>query len=286
MVGAPLRDASSSIPLPLTRCNQSTTLHRCPRSNPCLQFDAAPTLDSDAAVAAYLTDILEANDPALLAAALGDIARARGMSEIAKASGPTRTLDLDLKDLELSFAHTHARMATVSQICNYSVALSGAVLAAVVAVATSSITMPLRVFLVLPLPFFVFALLTLREDLLLAHHDLYIYSLRARCLRSAGLEVTDSFFRLLPDTKHAKAGRLLVYLTALRYSPVVMVLVPCILWYSANAKLLVSWTGVVDAILLLTNLILAGVLAIGMQRVLQLHRRVEVLVPNEVKRRY
>ena len=33
---------------------------------------------------------LEANDPALLAAALGDIARARGMSEIAKASGLTR----------------------------------------------------------------------------------------------------------------------------------------------------------------------------------------------------
>ncbi len=54
------------------------------------EFDAAKVLDSDAAVAAYLTDILEANDPALLAAALGDIARARGMSEIAKASGLTR----------------------------------------------------------------------------------------------------------------------------------------------------------------------------------------------------
>jgi probable addiction module antidote protein len=33
---------------------------------------------------------LEDNDPALLAAALGDIARARGMTEIAKASGLTR----------------------------------------------------------------------------------------------------------------------------------------------------------------------------------------------------
>jgi probable addiction module antidote protein len=54
------------------------------------EFDAAPYLDSEAAVAAYLTDILEANDPSLLAAALGDIARARGMSEIAKASGLTR----------------------------------------------------------------------------------------------------------------------------------------------------------------------------------------------------
>jgi len=54
------------------------------------EFDAAPYLDSKAAIAAYLTDILEANDPALLAAALGDIARARGMNEIAKASGLTR----------------------------------------------------------------------------------------------------------------------------------------------------------------------------------------------------
>ena len=39
------------------------------------EFDASQTLDRDAAVAAYLTDILEANDPAFLAAALGDIAR-------------------------------------------------------------------------------------------------------------------------------------------------------------------------------------------------------------------
>ena len=53
-------------------------------------FDAAPYLDNDEAIAAYLTDILAANDSALLAAALGDIARARGMSEIAKASGITR----------------------------------------------------------------------------------------------------------------------------------------------------------------------------------------------------
>ncbi len=54
------------------------------------EFDATPYLDSEVAVAAYLTDILEANDSALLASALRDIARARGMSEIAKASGLTR----------------------------------------------------------------------------------------------------------------------------------------------------------------------------------------------------
>lgn len=54
------------------------------------EFDATPYLDSKESIAAYLTDILEANDSALLAAALGDIARARGMTEIARASGLTR----------------------------------------------------------------------------------------------------------------------------------------------------------------------------------------------------
>ncbi|NOT23526.1 MAG: putative addiction module antidote protein [Nitrospiraceae bacterium] len=54
------------------------------------EFDTAPYLGSEAAIATYLTDVLEANDPALLAFALGDIARARGMSEITKASGLSR----------------------------------------------------------------------------------------------------------------------------------------------------------------------------------------------------
>lgn len=53
-------------------------------------FDPAEHLNDDEDIAAYLTVILEDNDPALLAAALGDIARARGMTEIAKASGITR----------------------------------------------------------------------------------------------------------------------------------------------------------------------------------------------------
>jgi probable addiction module antidote protein len=53
-------------------------------------FDPAQYLDSDEAVAQYLTAILEEDNPGLLAAALGDIARARGMTEIAKASGLAR----------------------------------------------------------------------------------------------------------------------------------------------------------------------------------------------------
>ena len=50
-------------------------------------FDGSTYLNSEEAIAAYLTDILEANDAGLLASALGDIARARGMTEIAKSSG-------------------------------------------------------------------------------------------------------------------------------------------------------------------------------------------------------
>lgn len=54
------------------------------------EFDMTEHLDSEQAIAEYLTVLLEENDPAALADALGSIARARGMSEIAKASGLTR----------------------------------------------------------------------------------------------------------------------------------------------------------------------------------------------------
>ena len=54
------------------------------------EFDAAEYLDNEVTIAAYLTDIIEANDASLLASALGNIARARGMTEIARAAGITR----------------------------------------------------------------------------------------------------------------------------------------------------------------------------------------------------
>ena len=56
------------------------------------RWDAADHLKDDADCAAYLQAILEEDgaDEKLIAAALGDIARARGMTEIAKAAGITR----------------------------------------------------------------------------------------------------------------------------------------------------------------------------------------------------
>lgn len=53
-------------------------------------FDMAEHLDSDEAIAQYLSMVLEENDPAELTHALGTIARARGMTEVARASGLTR----------------------------------------------------------------------------------------------------------------------------------------------------------------------------------------------------
>ena len=50
-------------------------------------FDAARYLDSDEAIAEYMSAILEANDPDLLLLALGDVARAKGMAQVAKEAG-------------------------------------------------------------------------------------------------------------------------------------------------------------------------------------------------------
>ena len=76
------------------------------------EFDFSEHLESQQAIAEYLTVVLEANDPSLLAAALGDIARARGMSEIAKASGITR--EALYKALR---PDAQPRFDTISRVC-------------------------------------------------------------------------------------------------------------------------------------------------------------------------
>ncbi len=50
-------------------------------------WDAAEHLKSDEEITAYLEAALEDGDPAPVAAALGDIARAKGMTEIAREAG-------------------------------------------------------------------------------------------------------------------------------------------------------------------------------------------------------
>jgi probable addiction module antidote protein len=53
-------------------------------------FDPAEYLDTPEGVAAYMTEALETHDPAFVADALGVIARARGMSEVAREAGVSR----------------------------------------------------------------------------------------------------------------------------------------------------------------------------------------------------
>src|SRR5437763_15593577 len=51
------------------------------------RWDAAEHLKTKEDIAAYLDAVLEDGDPDLLKAALGDIARAKGMTELARAAG-------------------------------------------------------------------------------------------------------------------------------------------------------------------------------------------------------
>jgi probable addiction module antidote protein len=50
-------------------------------------FDIAKHLDDDIAVANYMSAILDMNDSDLLLAALNNVARAKGMAQVAKDSG-------------------------------------------------------------------------------------------------------------------------------------------------------------------------------------------------------
>lgn len=76
------------------------------------EFDVAEYLESEEDMAAYLTTVLEEDDPGLLAAALGDIARARGMSQVAKDSGIAR--EALYKALRPG---SEPRFETISRVC-------------------------------------------------------------------------------------------------------------------------------------------------------------------------
>ena len=53
-------------------------------------WDVSEDLETEEDISAYLNAITEEGDPALLQAALGDVARARGMTSIAKEAGVSR----------------------------------------------------------------------------------------------------------------------------------------------------------------------------------------------------
>jgi probable addiction module antidote protein len=75
-------------------------------------FDMADYLDDDAAVAEYLSQVLTDGDDSELAHALGHIAKARGMTQIAKDAGIGRE-----SPYEALRADAHPRFDTVSRVC-------------------------------------------------------------------------------------------------------------------------------------------------------------------------
>ena len=54
------------------------------------RWDPAEYLDSPESIAAYLEAAFDEGDPSLIAAALGDIARAKGMAQVARDAGLSR----------------------------------------------------------------------------------------------------------------------------------------------------------------------------------------------------
>ena len=76
------------------------------------EFDVSKYLNDEASIAEYLTMVIEQDDPALLAVTLGDIAKARGMTEIAKSTGLAR--EALYKALR---ADAQPRFDTVSKVC-------------------------------------------------------------------------------------------------------------------------------------------------------------------------
>jgi probable addiction module antidote protein len=77
-------------------------------------FDPAKYLETDADIAEYLSEIINAGDAALpaTATAMGDIARSRGMTEIARASGITR--EALYKALQ---PDAQPRLETIARVC-------------------------------------------------------------------------------------------------------------------------------------------------------------------------
>ncbi len=54
------------------------------------RWDASEFLDSDEAIAAYLNAAFEEGDPGFIAASIGHVAKAKGMSQIARETGLSR----------------------------------------------------------------------------------------------------------------------------------------------------------------------------------------------------
>ena len=87
-------------------------MHKEININDLPEFDITQYIQSDADIVEYLTQVLEEGDSGELAAALGHIAKARGMTEIARVSGIKR--EALYKALR---PNSHPRFDTIQRVC-------------------------------------------------------------------------------------------------------------------------------------------------------------------------
>lgn len=59
-------------------------------SDPIYDYDPSAALENEAAIAVFLADALETGDANYIAKAMGVVARAKGMTELARATGLSR----------------------------------------------------------------------------------------------------------------------------------------------------------------------------------------------------
>ena len=126
-------------------------------------------------------------------------------------------------------------MNLISNYIMISVALGGAVVTCLATLSnTNSSHNPLSWFLVIPFPFFLFGFLILREDLLMAYHNRYIYQLRKRILERLKLKETDSALRFHMELQSKKIGSWRTFLSAMRYGPPILIAIPSMFWFAIN----------------------------------------------------
>ncbi len=77
-------------------------------------WDASEYLETEEDIVAYLNAVAEVGDPALLQAALGDVAKARGMSSVAREAGVSR--ESLYKSLSTSGNPSFQTIAKVSRV--------------------------------------------------------------------------------------------------------------------------------------------------------------------------
>lgn len=190
--------------------------------------------------------------------------------------------EIDMREYEVAIASASVRQAAVVQYSYFSVTLAGALLAALAAFGSSLADLPLTVLAIVPLPFLVFAILILREDLLMASHERYIYELRARILHGVGQPSESPHLRFISSQKRLKTRGLFGLLSALRYAPAAIVSPLCLIAFVSNASLSFTGQALMDGALISIDCLVSVALIVGILTLQREHASIDRLVPGPI----